>query len=250
MFGLNFDCCSCGMNSRIGKILTATAATALAAISLAVSLTACLRGMAPKTDRKSEQMLIEDLNSYSSASHMQRCRYEHFAERASTDGNRTAAGLFSALARSERIHENACIRALSLLKGEHKTAGAAAFEISGTYDNLQRSLDYERSRMEGAQGEAVARAIESRNYYTARILIWIDGTNRRHIELLERCINSSGNGYENCGGCEYDVCPVCGNIYEAECCDFYCPLCRTHRSEFESFGHLQIHQTVANGIDD
>ena len=121
--------------------------------------------------------------------------------------------------------------------------------MSDTKDNLRRSLDDERSRLETECGAAVGRAIDARNYYTARILIWIDGTNRRHIELLERCLANTEND-EKCDGCEYTVCPVCGNIYEAENCDTYCPLCRTHRSEFESFGRLQVNQTVTDSVND
>lgn len=238
-----------GMNARIGRILSATAVTALTALMLAVTTTACLSGFSSKIDGQNNAAVIEDLNNYTSSSRLQRYRYERYADRASADGNRTAAGLFSALARSERIHENICTRAVSLLKGESRTAAASAFEISDTKGNLRRSLDDERSRLGSTRGEAVSRAIDARNYYTARILIWIDGTNRRHIELLERCL-ASADSDEECEGCEYTVCPVCGNIYEADNCDAYCPLCRTHRSEFESFGRLQVHQMVANGVND
>lgn len=236
------------MTSRIGKILTATVVTALTAITLAVMTTACLRGFAPKNDEEANRIVIDDLNEYTRLSHLQRCRYERYADRASTEGNRTAAGLFSALARSEHIHENACTRAVGLLKGECRPQNLAAFQIADTKENLRRSLDDERSRLGSDRGAAASRAIDAHNYYTARIIIWIDGTNRRHIELLERCLLAEDNG--ECDGCEYTVCPVCGNIYEAENCDTYCPLCRTHRSEFESFGRLQVHQSVADGIDD
>ena len=237
------------MTSRIGKILTATAVTAVTAIMSAASFSACLRVISAKEDDRGNETVIEDLNTYSSSSRLQRYRYERFADRASADGNRTAAGLFSALARSERIHENACTRAAGLLKGECRTIQPAAFEIQDTKGNLRRSLDDERSRLGSSRGDAVARAIETHNDYTARILIWIAGTNRRHIELLERCIDRTERD-EECDGCEYAVCPVCGNIYEAENYDAYCPLCRTHHSEFESFGRLQVYKTVTNSVND
>ena len=235
------------MTASAKKIFKTTAVILFTTIASGVTATACLHGLAPKVDRQSNEPVIEDLNDYTASSRMLRCRYERYADRASADGNRMAAGLFSALARSERIHENACTRAVGLLKGECRPTAAAAFEIADTKANLRRSLDDERARFTASGGSAVERAINSHNYYTARILIWIDGTNRRHIELLERCMDNFG---ESCGGCEYSVCPVCGNIYEAENCDSYCPLCRTHRSEFESFGRLQVHQTVADGIND
>ena len=236
------------MKLRASSILSAIAVTAATAVTLAVTTTACLRGMVPKTNENDIAVVVGDLNAYSSASRLQRCRYERYADRASADGNRTAAGLFTALARSEHIHENACARAAGLLKAQCRTVDAAAFAITDTKGNLRRSIEEERARHE-TQGEAVAHAIEAKSYYTARILIWIDGTNRRHIELLEKCLLAAEN-QQPCDGCEYDVCPMCGNVYEADNRDAYCPLCRTHNSEFESFGRLQSYQTVADGIHD
>lgn len=237
------------MKQRLGSILSAAAVTLLTASFAALSATACLHGLAPKSDPRKNELIIEDLSLYSTSACRLHHRYECYADRASADGNHTAAGLFSALARSERIHANACARAASLLKGECRQATDDNFEITDTRGNLHRSLDDERSRFALWQGSAVGRAIDAGNYYTARILIWIDGTNRRHIELLEHCIQLAERN-ENCGGCEYNVCPVCGNVYEAGSCDAYCPLCRTHHSEFESFGRLQVNKTVADGIDD
>ena len=229
-------------------ILSSAVVTLLIATAAAVSATACLRGLSPKSDPHKNELIIEDLNLYSTASRRLRHRYECYADRASADGNRTAAGLFSALARSERIHENACARAVSLLKGECRQSPVDDFDITDTRGNLRRSLDDERSRFSSRQGSAVRRAIDAGNYYTARILIWIDGTDRRHIELLERCIDLDDRG-ERCDGSEYHVCPICGNIYEAGNCDAYCPLCRTHCSEFECFGRLQVNKAVADGVN-
>lgn len=209
-----------------------------AAIIASVS-TSCLRSVSPTADPDKNRLLVEDLNRYYVISHELRHRYESYADRASADSNRTAAGLFSALARSEHIHENACSRAVSLLKGRCADNRHCRFDISDTKGNLRRSLDEERSRFLMMQGKAVDRAIDAGNYYTARILIWIDGTNRRHIELIERCLAlTEENGHCDC--CRYHVCPVCGNIYESDNCDTYCPLCRTSSSKFECFGSMNI----------
>ena len=228
-----------------------TNCTHIFAAAAALLLFASCLGHAPARGVSDDDLaVIADLNSYSSAARLQRLRYERYADRASADGNRTAAGLFSALARSERIHEQACVRAVSLLRGECRPMSSADVEVTDTRSNLRRSLDEERARFESGRGSAVERAIGARNYYTARILIWIDGTNRRHIELLERCMEAADGRTADGEGCEYQVCPVCGNIYHAASCDAYCPLCRTCRTEFESFGRLKVHQTVADGVDD
>ena len=224
------------------------ALTLLAVTFAAVAATACLQGIARKADPGKTALIIDDLNRYSASSCELCRRYEHYADRASADGNRMAAGLFSALARSERIHENACLKAASLLNGKCRTSPPAGIEVTDTKSNLQRSLNDERSRLSSLQGSAAEHAIDARDFYTARILIWIDGTNRRHIELIERCLQLAERE-EPCDGGIYHVCPVCGNVYEAGNCDIYCPICRTRSSEFECFGRLQVNKAVVKGID-
>lgn len=211
------------------------------ALCLSAAAAACLSGSGrPRRSERDPSSVLADLNAYFSASRLQRYRYECYADRASDDGNRPAAGLFRALARSERAHEEACSHAAELFGGKCERPQTAAFDIAATAENLRRSIDDERRRLEPGRGTAVARAISAGNYYTARVFIWIDATHRRHIEMLERCLYMGGADSLPRICSKYGVCPVCGNIYEYDNCDAYCPLCRTGCASFEMFGTLQL----------
>lgn len=219
------------MNIRTATIYALSLCFAAAGVS-------CLSGIS-RGSRESDRdpsSVLDDLSAYAAASRTQCYRYEHYAERASVDGQRSAAGLFRALARSERIHEYACNRAAEIAGGRCEPPAATAFDIADTRKNMRRSLSDESTRLGASRGGAATRAISAGNYYAARVLIWIDATNRRHMEILERFLYIHNRDSLAVVRCEYAVCPVCGNIYEADNCDAYCPICRTPRSSFESFG--------------
>ena len=137
--------------------------------------------------------------------------------------------LFLALAHSERIHEQMCAYAAELFGGEYITPQKTVATTASTNENLSRSIASARTRHISSRGSAATRAIESDNRYAARILLWIDGSNRRHIELLE---HANSSHLANIG---YLVCPKCGNTYHSESYDIYCPFCQTHHSDFKRF---------------
>ena len=209
----------------------------LAAIccALPLLLCSCLGGVVPKEMRTAEN-LSRDLGDYSSSSHLRRFAYERYADRASLEGDRAAAGLFSALARSEQVHETSCRRAAELFDVKCDRTSAIPVPVGTTGENLLASIAVERERLGNPRGVAVKRAVDCGNYYVARTFIWIDATNRRHIELLEHRLATHPNDSLPCS--HYRVCPGCGNIYEGENYDAWCPLCRTHHGSFESYGLL------------
>lgn len=280
------------------------AMTALAAACIAHS---CLH-ISMRQDEEHNRILAADLESFRTGAHLLRSCYEHCAERADAEGLARQACLFRALAHSERVHEEACTRAARLFNlhtAEHAAEHAAEYtaELSAeltaahavktyaapyafspaeadklpTDENMRRSIAHEHRRLGKPRGAAVERAIAAGNYYVARIFIWIEGTDRRHIELLENSLRESflrenalcekallENSTATTAAtaailasaststaatatattktyddsvlpCEYCVCPVCGNVYQASNCDAYCPLCRTHCSSFEPF---------------
>lgn len=219
------------------NVLLVCAAIAAAAICVA---TACLQSEGRRGDARRRAITIEDLTEYALSARGFRSRYESYAERASKEGNRLAAGLFHALAHSERIHENSCIQAIKLFGGRYTPSAIAPFAVRSTTENLIISIADERLQTDTLSGAAVTRAIISGNNYAARIFIWIDGCTRRQIEMLERCMREEDNDSLCCNGREYEVCNTCGNIYESDNCDAYCPFCRTHRAQFAHFGRLKL----------
>ncbi len=173
---------------------------------------------------------LDDLYTHSEASHLRNWYYASYAEQAATEGDRSRRDLFLALAHSTRIHEQMCTEAIRILGGDAFTPHDGIRYATSTHENLKRSIASARTHLRLSRSSATARAIKGGNRYVARILIWIDGCNRRHIELLERSLlNSTGD-------VGYSVCPKCGNTYCNECYDVYCPFCQTHCEEFELFG--------------
>ena len=175
---------------------------------------------------------IEDLCDNSSSAYIQSQRYNSYAAQAAREDDAASEQLFRALAYSEIIHERMCAKAAQLFGGEYTTPTDDTDLSTTTDENLKRCIASARTRHDLTQGGAATRAIESGNRYVARILIWIDGSNRRHIELLERAENAESGQSIDVG---YLVCPKCGNVYHTASYDTYCPFCQTHYSDFKKF---------------
>ena len=60
------------------------------------------------------------------------------------------------------------------------------------------------------------------------MLIRIAGGEMRQIELLECFILHPDHA-------GYAVCPLCGNLFPASYCDYYCPFCLTPENDFIRF---------------
>ena len=165
---------------------------AAAALAQALLAPSCMHAPVSESARHAD-VLTADLDACRTAARERRSCYEHYAEQADAERCARAASLFRALARSEHLHEQACMRAAVFFGLESDRMPCAAVplpEVSTTADNLHRSIDDEQRRLGTPRGSATARAIAAGNYYIARTFIWIDGTNRRHIELLEECLRN------------------------------------------------------------
>ncbi|MBP3482534.1 MAG: hypothetical protein J6K28_03980 [Alistipes sp.] len=212
----------------------------LTAAIVLCAVTACLHPTGGRGGRDRRTVAVADLNTYAALARARYVRYLTCADRASSENDKLASGLFRALAQSARIHETSCTQALRLF-GEQPTATVPKrVDVAATCVNLRKCIADERRCLDTVRGAAVTRSIASGNNYAARIFIWVDGCNRRHVELLERCLYDEGNDSLCRCGREYSVCPTCGNVYESDNRDVYCPFCRTHHTQFMRFGTLQL----------
>lgn len=201
--------------------------------SAALLVTLHLRSqMSGKTFESQWETTLQDLNSTSSAALLQSLHYDNYARQAAAEDDPSRKKLFLALAHSQRIHSQMCARAIKLFGGNDSTPPTPTLTTSYTTQNLAHSITSAHARHNASQGNAATRAIESGNRYVARIFIWIDGCNRRHIELLEHSNQQDDNAPNDIG---YLVCPKCGNTYHTASFDVYCPFCRTHYSDFKRF---------------
>lgn len=202
-------------------------------VGAAVLITLHIRSnMSGKSVESQWKATIDDLCDNSSTAYIQSLRYDSYARQAAIENDPSRKNLFLALAYSERVHEQMCARAAQLFGGDYTPPYGGAEISTSTIENLSRSLASAYTRHNLTQGSAATRAIKSGNRYVARILIWIDGSNRRHIELLEHSQNQTDPTTQNRG---YLVCPKCGNIYHSSSYDIYCPFCQTHHTDFKRF---------------
>ncbi|MBE6210188.1 MAG: rubrerythrin family protein [Rikenellaceae bacterium] len=188
--------------------------------------------MSDNTLESQWQTTTADLHSAGTAAHARSIQYDTYARQAAIEQLPSHEQLFLALAHSERIHEQMCAKAAHLF-GSKTTPGTETSTLTtSTPENLARSLASARTHHRLSKGNATTRALNNGNRYVARIFIWIDGSNRRHIELLEKAYNRTTGTPENGG---YLVCPKCGNTYHTSSYDAYCPFCHTHHSDFKRF---------------
>lgn len=171
---------------------------------------------------------IADLGECGRSKHAQASQYDHFASIADRAKEVQAARLFRAMALSDGIQEHNCVQALSRLGGTYTPPVKVVVFQGTTQENLSRSIDYDRHRLEERSGGQIDRAMNAGNRYAAKVLIWASSADLRHIFLMEHCCDRKGREQP----LTYAVCPTCGNLYDSEYCDSYCPICLTSRAEF------------------
>lgn len=174
---------------------------------------------------------IVDLNECSRAKHVKAAQYNHFAAIADQERQAPVSRLFRAMALSAGIQEQNCVKALTRLGGTYTPPAKVVVFNGTTRNNLARSIDYEWHRQKELQGTQIDRAMDANNRYAARVLIWADAGDLRHIWLMEQCEHVP----ELLDSVSYAVCPVCGNMYENTYCDHYCPFCLTCQADFVWF---------------
>jgi len=162
--------------------------------------------------------------------HVKSIQYDRFAIVAEGEQRRDAARLFRAMALSERLQEYNCAKAIGRLGGSYLPPGRIIVFHGTTAGNLERSLAFERDGRDAAAGRPIDRAMECGNRYAARLLIWASAIDMRRMLLMERCLGDSLRMRTDDAG--YLVCPACGNIYDTERCDCYCPHCLTAGAKF------------------
>lgn len=177
--------------------------------------------------RSSWDDIIADLDACARRKHIRALQYEHFADIAISEQRQEAGRLFRALAFSERLQEQNCVKAIQRLGGSYTTPQQIHLFGGSTDGNLERSIGVERRSFEKRNGAEIRRALDRGNRYAARILIWASATDLRNIFLME-CRNSVDDQ-------SFAVCPVCGNIYASKYLDRYCPHCLTAGEQFIRF---------------
>lgn len=190
---------------------------------------------------------IADLRLSSTRKHVKSAQYDHFADIASQEQRKNAMRLFRALALSERIHEHNCANAIVRFGGTYQPPTKVVVFHGTTDDNLVRSITYERQTLRERNGKDIQRAFARGNRYAARILSWTAAGDMRHVVLMEdrqlhdaqptvACASTGLSALVSPDNtATYLVCPSCGNIWNTDYCDTYCPFCLTESAKFIRF---------------
>lgn len=216
------------MKLRVGIIIT---------FILCVGLLFCLWRIIWNSPEKPTEPVwnstVSDLRECSRIKHIESAEYDDFATVADSEQHHQAARLFRALAQSGRIHEDNCANAIHKFGGSYTPPTKVIMFRGSTPNNLLRSVEMERRMLQKYSTKYIDRALRNGNRYAARILIWIAGSDLKHIDLLERYTADSValfNSNES-----YTVCPTCGNVYRLSLCNSYCPFCHTSEKDFIKF---------------
>ena len=184
-----------------------------------------------RTDQWTET--ITDLDACCRRKHVKAVQYDHFAGIAQDEQQNDVSRLFRAMALSERVQEGNCADAILRMNGTYAPPAKVVVFRGTTDSNLERCIAYERQSLAATGGGDVRRALDRGNRYAARMLAWASAGDMKHIVLMERCRRArTRHGGRSAG---YRVCPVCGNLYAADFCDAYCPLCLTESGRFIRF---------------
>lgn len=178
------------------------------------------------------QQSLSELDSCTRRKHVEASRCDMCARRALEEKRSDAAQLFRAIARSERIHERNCLKAIRRLGGRYTPSPPTTIPVGGTTENIFSAIDTRRMQLQIAR-RSIGRTLDENNRYAGRLLIHIAGGESHQLILLEAYEPADPERPEKSYG--YAVCPTCGNIYTMEYCDPYCPFCLTDGRNFLRF---------------
>ena len=174
---------------------------------------------------------LSELDACTRRKHIESARCDICARRALEEKHPEAARLFRALARSERIHERNCLKAIRRLGGRYTPPPPITIPVGTTEENIRTAILSRHEELNTAH-RSIERTFEENNRYAGRLLIHITGGESHQLMLLERYAQFSQLPQAQQPHGSYVVCPKCGNIYKLEYCDPYCPFCLTDSRDF------------------
>ncbi|MBR5464855.1 MAG: rubrerythrin family protein [Alistipes sp.] len=184
-----------------------------------------------KEPKHSHHKVITDLDACCRDKHIKSAQYAHFASVAEQENLPSALGLFRALAHSERIQEHYCALVIHRLGGHYTPPKRILLFRGNTASNLLRSIALEQMRPDTLLHQHIGRHLYGGNRMAAQALIWAAAADRQHLLLLQQAHAALCTDHTM----RYTVCPRCGNIYQLDSQDPFCPHCLTDSREFVLF---------------
>jgi len=159
-------------------------------------------------------------------------KYAAFAKQARVEGLDTIAALFDAASKSEAIHVSNHEEALTSLK-QVMDDFVPKFNVRSTIENLQNSLEGELNEVNILYPtflmDAKSKIIQKG---TTQSLTWALETEKKHVALFTKALDDLKNKKAFNLPFEYEVCPVCGNIFDDKNIPDSCEICGDKKELF------------------
>jgi rubrerythrin len=178
---------------------------------------------------------IENLKTAYNGESTASAKYAAFAEKAKAEGYDTIAVMFEATSKSESIHAANHLKVLGKLGVQIDAPQIGQFEIKSTAENLEDALKGESYEVETMYPGFIDEAKAEKSADAVKSFSWALDTENRHKTFYQNALDAINAGGETGLPVSWEVCPVCGNTYDAANVPAACDFCLTAREKFLSF---------------
>ncbi len=157
-------------------------------------------------------------------------RYELFAKKADSEGEKQAARLFRAASKAEEIHAAKHAKAIESLGGTIPALVSEGVTVGTTTENLNAAIKGETYEQQTMYPAFLATAREEGAKKAVKSFDFALKTEAAHAELYASALKLIGTGADS----TYLVCPTCGFTVEGDVID-ECEVCEEAGDEFITF---------------
>ena len=178
---------------------------------------------------------IENLKAAYNGESTASAKYAAFAQKAKAEGFDTVAVMFMATSKSESIHAANHLKALEKLGEKVSGQQLGTFDVMTTAENLTDAIKGESYEIETMYPGFIEVAEKEKAKDAVKSFSWADDTEKKHADFYKKALAAINNGSETGLSFSWQVCPVCGNTYEAASVPTACDFCMTSKSKFIVF---------------
>ncbi len=178
---------------------------------------------------------IENLKAGITGETTASAKYAAFAAKAREEGYDTIAKMFDATSKAESIHANNHMAALAKL-GVEFTAKPDSFQVKTTKENLEDAIKGENYENTTMYPEFIKVAKEEKVPEAVTSFTWAFDTEKKHEAFYQKALDTINSTNSEVGlPIAWEVCPKCGNTYDAANVDEVCAFCQTPKDKFIMF---------------
>jgi rubrerythrin len=178
---------------------------------------------------------IENLKAAYNGESTASTKYASFAAKAKAEGYDTIAVMFEATSKSESIHAANHLKVLEKLGVKIDAPHIGQFEVKSTAENLEDAIKGEGYEIDTMYPGFIDEAKAENSNDAVKSFTWAINTEKKHKAFYQNALDAINAGGEIGLPVSWEVCPVCGNTYDAAAVPEACDFCMTPREKFLSF---------------